>query len=307
MVISEKIPEPLSGERLDRVVSMISSCSRAHAASLIEEGKVSVSGKVITSKSYKLQSGQRIAIEDDLVLPGEELHPDYSVQFHVVFEDSYLLVIDKPSGLVVHPGPGSENGTLVNGILARYPEIRTVGQTDRPGLVHRLDKGTSGLMVVARTQESYEALVKMMAKHQVERTYTALVHGEVEHNRGVIEAPIARSLTQVTQMVLSPSGKEAVTHYEVLSRYSSPMKATLVKLKLETGRTHQIRVHMKAIGHPVVGDELYSRRRARGLSRIFLHSSEISFVHPITGLEIDLSSELPQELSQYLGYFKPVQ
>ena len=299
-VIREKIPEPLAGERLDRVVAMITSCSRAQAVALIEACAVSISGKAISSKSYKVRPGQRISIDDELLRMTVEQLGDDSVKFAVVFEDADVVVIDKPSGLVVHPGTGADTGTLVNGLLARYPEISAVGQAGRPGVVHRLDRGTSGLMVVARSQRAYSALVEMLAKHEINRTYTALIHGELKSSRGVIDSPIGRSLTNATHMAISPAGKVAVTRYEVKRHYAVPVVATLVEVNLETGRTHQIRVHMKAIGHPLIGDDLYSRRRVAGIERIFLHSSEIRFAHPVTGEEISAFSELPRELSEFL-------
>ncbi len=299
-VITEKIPEPLAGERLDRVVAMITSCSRAQAVALIEACAVSISGKAISSKSYKVRPGQRISIDDELLRMTVEQLGDDSVKFAVVFEDADVVVIDKPSGLVVHPGTGADTGTLVNGLLARYPEISAVGQAGRPGVVHRLDRGTSGLMVVARSQRAYIALVEMLAKHEINRTYTALIHGELKSSRGVIDSPIGRSLTNATHMAISPAGKVAVTRYEVKRHYAVPVVATLVEVNLETGRTHQIRVHMKAIGHPLIGDDLYSRRRVAGIERIFLHSSEIRFAHPVTGEEISAFSELPRELSEFL-------
>ncbi len=299
-VIREKIPEPLAGERLDRVVAMITSCSRAQAVALIEACAVSISGKAISSKSYKVRPGQRISIDDELLRMTVEQLGDDSVKFAVVFEDADVVVIDKPSGLVVHPGTGADTGTLVNGLLARYPEISAVGQAGRPGVVHRLDRGTSGLMVVARSQRAYIALVEMLAKHEINRTYTALIHGELKSSRGVIDSPIGRSLTNATHMAISPAGKVAVTRYEVKRHYAVPVVATLVEVNLETGRTHQIRVHMKAIGHPLIGDDLYSRRRVAGIERIFLHSSEIRFAHPVTGEEISAFSELPRELSEFL-------
>ncbi len=304
MPIAEKIPDPLVGERLDRVVSMISFCSRAQAVSLIEAGHVQLSGKVVGSKSCKVQRNQKIVIEDEFLNITSELTADESVEFRTVFEDKDVLVIDKPSGLVVHPGTGNEGGTLVNGLLARYPEISEVGQPGRPGIVHRLDKSTSGLMIVAKSMVAYEKLVEMMAEHRVNRTYTALVHGALGASRGSIDAPIGRSLTRSTQMALSSSGKEAITHYEVKSVYITPVDATLLELQLETGRTHQIRVHMRAIGHTVMGDDVYSRRSVPGLKRIFLHSSKIGFSHPITGEEFRFSCDLPKDLKEFLNTFK---
>lgn len=304
MTIIEKIPEPLVGERLDRVVSMIAFCSRSQAVWLIESGKVELSGRVVSSKSYKVQMNQKIVIDNEILGHEEYLEPDEAVEFQVVYEDDDLFVIDKPSGLVVHPGTGNESGTLVNGLLARYPEIAGVGQPDRPGIVHRLDKGTSGLMIAARSERAYEGLVKMMASHQVNRTYIALVFGHFEALRGIIDAPIGRSATHSTQMALSSSGKDALTNYEVKARFASPEAASLVELRLETGRTHQIRIHMRAIGHSVFGDEVYSRQGALGLKRMFLHSSFLGFRHPASGEEMTFNSALPQELSEFLEEFK---
>ncbi|NNN19634.1 MAG: RluA family pseudouridine synthase [Acidimicrobiaceae bacterium] len=303
MVIAEKIPEPLVGERLDRVVSMIAFCSRAQSVSLIESGKVELSGKVVTSKSYKVQMNQKIVIDEGQLNLDLELQADGDVDFRVVWEDDDIVIVDKPSGVVVHPGTGNERGTLVNGLLARYPGISTVGQPERPGIVHRLDKSTSGLMIVAKTERAFQPLVEMMAGHLVTRMYVALVFGNLEASRGIIDAPIGRSLTRSTQMALSSSGKEAITNYEVKACFTTPVKASLVELRLETGRTHQIRVHMRAVGHPVVGDEVYSKQNSCGLERIFLHSSALSLIHPITGKEISFTSELPKVLSDYLKAF----
>ncbi len=304
MAITEKIPEPLIGERLDRVVSMIAFCSRSQAVWLIESGKVTLSGKAMTSKSAKVQMNQKIVIDNEILGFKDELARDEAVEFRIVYEDDDLLVVDKPSGLVVHPGTGNETGTLVNGLLARYPEIANVGQPGRPGIVHRLDKGTSGLMVVAKSERAYEALVTMMAGHEVNRTYLALVFGHFETTRGIIDAPIGRSATHATQMALSSSGKDAVTNYEVKASFTTPEAATLVELRLETGRTHQIRIHMRAIGHSVFGDEAYSKHGALGLKRMFLHSSILGIRHPVSGKEMTFNSELPLELSAFLGRFK---
>lgn len=300
MRFSERIPAPLVGERLDRVVAMIASCTRTQAVEMIESDRVKLSGKVVSSKSLKVQINQEIVIDTSGLF--EEVFPqaDESIDFGVVFEDQHLMVIDKPAGLVVHPGSGNESGTLVNGILARFPGIASVGQSERPGIVHRLDKNTSGLMIVARTQECYEELVAMMATHSVERIYTALAHGNVESERGIIEAPIGRSASHATQMAVSAAGREALTHYLVKKHFVDPIPASLMELRLETGRTHQIRVHLKAIGHPVIGDTLYSRNNSAGLKRIFLHSSGLNFVHPITSQELSFISRLPLELESFL-------
>lgn len=304
MAISERIPDALDGERLDRVVSMIASCSRARSVELIESGFVKIAGRQASSKSLRVQRDQEVVIDDELLRSDRELKPDASVNFEVVFLDPDIVVIDKPSGIVVHPGTGNESGTLVNGLLARFPEIASVGQTGRPGIVHRLDKGTSGLMVVARSQSAYESLVEMLSRHEVVRTYTALVQGSLDSAEGIIEAPIGRSHTHSTQMALSASGKHAVTRYELISRFTTPVPASLIELHLETGRTHQIRVHMKAIGHPLFGDETYSKKPSLGLKRIFLHSHKLEFAHPVSGERLQFSSVLPDDLEDFLRRFK---
>lgn len=304
MAITEKIPQPLVGQRLDRVVAFIASCTRSQAVELIEGGNVVLSGKPATSKSIKVQENQEITIDEAAIQIENEVLPDEAIEFSVLFEDHDILVIDKPAGLVVHPGSGNEDGTLVNGLMYRYPEIADVGQSGRPGVVHRLDKDTSGVMVVARSQEAYEVLIDMMASHDIERDYLALVHGIIENEKGVVEAPIGRSHRNVTQMAVSSSGKDATTNYRVLRRFNSPMRTTLVELSLETGRTHQIRVHMRAINHPVIGDKLYFRHNSLGLGRPFLHSERIYFEHPISGEICEFRSELPEDLRAYLSKFK---
>ena len=303
MAITEKIPQPLVGERLDRVVAFITSCSRSQAAALIESGNVHLSGEAVTSKRTRVRENQIIVIDDSSLAAEDLIEPDPDIEISVVYQDDHILLIDKQAGLVVHPGSGNDSGTLVNGLLSRYPEIASVGQSSRPGIVHRLDKDTSGLMVVARTSLAYEILIKMMENHQVERGYFALVHGSVENDRGVIDAPIARSHANSVQMAVSALGRDAVTHYRVLERYSLPVAATFLRLQLETGRTHQIRVHLSAIGHSIVGDKLYSKRDPLGLKRPFLHSCEVRFTHPVTGQRVQHSSPLPTELSDFLASF----
>lgn len=300
MAILEKIPEPLVGERLDRVVAMIAFCTRAQAVTLIEAGNVSLSGKVVSSKSHKVQKNQEIIIDSAPLFLDNKPLADSEIQFSVVYEDEDICVVDKPAGLVVHPGSGNESGTLVNGLLSLYPQIENVGQAERPGIVHRLDKNTSGLMIVALSERAYDELITMMSEHDVDRIYLALVHGRVESERGIIDAPIGRSVAHATQMAVSSAGRQAITGYQVLSHFTLPMEASLCELTLETGRTHQIRVHMKAIDHPVVGDDVYSRRNSLGLKRIFLHSSKLNFTHPVSGEKMEFRSELPRELAEFL-------
>ena len=217
----------------------------------------------------------------------------------VVHEDPDLLVVDKPSGLVVHPGAGNATGTMVQGLLSRYPELAEVGDPERPGVVHRLDKDTSGLMLVARSQAAYEALVAMLSAHEVDRRYLTLVWGIPEARRGMVDAPIGRSTREPTRMVVSAQGKEARTHYEVVRDFDDPVPCALLECRLETGRTHQIRVHMAAIGHPVVGDGRYrGDRKAIPTPRMVLHSAALALDHPTRpGERLSFASPLPPDLA----------
>ena len=229
---------------------------------------------------------------------------DPGVAFEPVFEDPHLIVVDKPAGLVVHPGAGHDGGTLVHGLLARYPDIAGVGDPYRPGIVHRLDRGTSGLMVVARTERTYRLLVDQMRSHEPERVYSALVRGHPEADSGVIDAPIGRSSRNPQRMTVTDRGRPARTGYTVEQRFNEPARAALLACRLETGRTHQIRIHLRAIGHPVVGDPTYGAGRADdgfGLSRPFLHARSLSFRHPVSGRAVQTESLLPDDLAAVLA------
>ena len=249
-MIDEILPEALDGERLDRVVTMLDGCSRSVAANLIADGQVQLDNAVVKQRSVRVQSGQRIRF-DKTVEEVARLDPDPEVEFGVVHADDHVVVINKPAGLIVHPGAGRPDKTLVNGLLHQFPEISTVGQDGRPGIVHRLDGDTSGLLVVARTGLAYDALTAAMARHDVERVYTAVVHGVVADDRGLIDAPIGRSAQRRTRMAVMSDGREARTHYEVVQRNDEEPAASLLRCQLDTGRTHQIRVHLSAIGHSV--------------------------------------------------------
>lgn len=302
--VVEEVPSALAGERLDRVVAMATGLTRAQVQRLVAGGRVDVDGVTETRPGRRLGLGQVVAVDAGEDVPGPAgPTPDADVRFQVVHEDEWLVVLDKPAGLVVHPGAGTPDGTLVNGLLSRYPEIGAVGQPDRPGIVHRLDKGTSGLMVVARTGAAYEALVEMLSQHRVSRRYLALVEGDVAADNGVVDAPVGRSARQPTRMAVSASGRSARTGYSVSRRYPAA-GVTLLECALETGRTHQIRVHLSAIGHPVVGDPQYRRPggredRAR-LGRPFLHAFALSFDHPGGGGVQEFRSGLPADLTDYL-------
>jgi 23S rRNA pseudouridine1911/1915/1917 synthase len=294
--VIETIPPALDGERVDRVVALVLGTTRTQAVLLIDEGRVLLDGRPVTQRSRRVRAGEQIELPEvqlGPVLP----EPDASVPFRVVHEDDDVIVIDKPAGVVVHPGAGNPSGTLVNGLLARFPELAEVGDPARPGIVHRLDKGTSGLLVVARTEASYEDLVEQLSSREVHRGYRALAWGEFASPAGVIDAPIGRSDRDPTKMVVSLAGREARTHYEVDHTYHDPVTVSLLTCELETGRTHQIRVHLAAIGHPVVGDARYRGvRPGLHMARPFLHAASLRFVHPGTGDEAGFTSPLPDDL-----------
>lgn len=300
------MPEALDGERVDRVVSMLTGCSRAEASESIDAGDVTVDGRVASKSSLRVRVGQRVAVSDDphKVQPLPE--PDASIPVEVVAADEHIIVVNKPAGLVVHPGAGRADGTLVNGLLARWPELADVGEAHRPGIVHRLDKGTSGLMVVARTQTAYHALVDQLSVHEVERNYETLVWGWLDTPVGTIDAPIGRSRRNPLLMTVSADGRPSRTHYEVVERCLEPALVTRMRCSLETGRTHQIRVHLRSIGHPVVGDDLYSGQRpALGLARPFLHAFRLAFAHPATDETVSYTAELPSDLVAVLDRLEP--
>ena len=293
------VPEALAGERVDRAVAMLTGWTRSEVQELLEAGAVLVDGARVP-KSRKLEVGNVVELLDEPTAPGPPA-ADPGVEVVVRHEDDDVVVVAKPAGLVVHPGAGHPGGTLVNGLLARYPEIAGVGDPARPGIVHRLDRDTSGLLVVARSSVAYDRLVAMLAAHEVERVYDALVWGVPDAARGVIDAPIGRSVRRPTKMAVREGGRVARTAYEVVATFREPDVARLV-CRLETGRTHQIRVHLQAIGHPVVGDPLYGGRRASlPLDRPFLHAGGLAFVHPVTGARLALEEPLAPELEILLA------
>lgn len=300
--MKELVPRALDGQRLDRVVALVTGRSRAEAAGLVDDGAVLVGGKPVTTRSHRVVEGDELEMDVPDLPPEATLDADATVPVPVVHEDEHLLVIDKPAGLVVHPGAGQTSGTLVHGLLARYPEIRGVGQPDRPGIVHRLDKGTSGLMLVARTDDAYETLVAMLAAREVERQYRTLVWGTVASPTGMIDAPIGRSSRDRTRMAVTVTGKPARTRYEVVRTFHEPVEVTELRCRLETGRTHQIRVHLASIGHRVVGDGRYSgQRQSLPMERPFLHAERLGVDHPITDEPLVFTSPLPDDLAAVLA------
>ena len=306
-----EVPEVLSGERVDRAVALLCEVTRAEAADLVAQGSVSVDGAVVATRSRRLVGGQtlEVAVEAGGAAggagrAGDGPAADASVEVAVVFADEAVIVVDKPAGLVVHPGAGHRDGTLVNGLLARFPELDGVGEAGRPGIVHRLDAGTSGLLMAARTPDAYRALVAQLSARTVDRRYLALVWGSVEAESGLVDAAIGRNPNAPAQMAVvgDTAGRPARTRYRVVRRFAEPVVATLVECKLETGRTHQIRVHLAAIGHPVVGDDRYrGRRRSLPAGRPMLHAYRLGFDHPVDGRALSFESPPPADLETVLG------
>ena len=301
-MLNEIIPAALNDQRLDRIVALVADVSRASAASLIQAGGVVVDGVCAVTGKTKIAEGQSISV-DTALLPKKELPTaDATVILDVVFEDADVVVINKNAGLVVHPGAGNPTGTMVNGALARFPEMASAGDPLRPGVVHRLDAGTTGLMVMAKTQAAYEALVDALSKREVKRTYLALVWGHPTVLSGTIDAPIGRDQKDPTRMGVVVDGKAARTRFEVKSKFDLPLPSSMVEFNLETGRTHQIRVHLESIGHPVVGDSTYGGARSSlSAPRPMLHALQLAFLHPISGQSMSFEAEMPDDMKALLA------
>lgn len=292
------VPAVLAGERLDRGLALLTGWSRAEVARLIDDGAVLVGGQPV-AKSHRLEAGALVELLAEPA-PAERPGPE-PLPIDVRFADDDLIVVSKAAGLVVHPGAGHPDGTLVNGLLHRFPDIADVGDPARPGIVHRLDRDTSGLIVVARSPDAYDALVAALARHEVERRYVALVWGHLDAPRGAIDAPIGRSPTRRTRMAVRDEGRVARTAYEVQREYVAPA-VSLLECRLETGRTHQVRVHLSAIEHPVVGDAAYrGARSSLPLDRPFLHAHRLELDHPTTGERLSFEDPLPPELAAVLA------
>jgi 23S rRNA pseudouridine1911/1915/1917 synthase len=288
----QHVPESAAGERLDRFLAALPEvASRAAAERLIDAGAVSVDG-VSRPKRHRLAGGELVVI--DTAGAAERQLESAQLELAIAYEDEHLLVVDKPAGVVVHPGAGHSTGTLVQGLRGHG---LVGGDPKRAGIVHRLDRDTSGLLVVSRTLEAYDGLRALVRRHGLEREYRALVRGRPRSRRGRIEAPIGRDRRDPTRMSLATdSPKEAVTHFEVLELLP---EHALLRVTLETGRTHQIRVHLAAIGLPVAGDPMYGAPEP-GLRRQFLHAARLAFPHPVTGERVEAASPLPPELETAL-------
>ena len=292
-----EVPPDLSGERADKVIAACLGLSRSEAKAIVDAGDAVVGDQTLKA-SDRLAVGTRVALTVPEV--DNTLLPDDSVPFDVRYEDDQLIVVDKPIGVVVHPGSGRSSGTLANGLLARFPDIDGVGAEGRFGIVHRLDRDTSGLLVVARTPSAYDELTRMLREHTVSRRYLTLVQHRFTNTTGTIDAPIGRDTQNRTKMRVARGGRSSLTHYRRLASWEG-FDASLMSVTLETGRTHQIRVHMRAIDHPIIGDSVYGRRGVVGdPGRPWLHARQLSLEHPTTGETIDVVSPLPQDLSDSL-------
>jgi 23S rRNA pseudouridine1911/1915/1917 synthase len=325
-----EVPAEARGVRLDRfLAAQLEGVSRSRVQLHIDQGGVQVDG-VAQKASYKLGGGERITVVGEARPEPLKAEPE-AIPLDVVYEDNALAVVNKPAGMMVHAGSGKSveaqsSGTLVNALLYRFGRLSSTGGELRPGIVHRLDKQTSGLIVVAKSDRAHAALGGMFASRELKKTYIALLEGAMKEEKGTVRAPIGRDRSRRTRMTTRPGadGRHAVSHYEVVKRIDGRFgKFTLVRVRIETGRTHQIRVHMASLGHPVVGDTLYgaagqqtdqaagrpagsrtTRRKAEPerlrLGRNFLHAEELEFAHPLTGKLLKLKAPLPNELQDFL-------
>lgn len=286
-----------AGERLDLFIARkLTELTRSRVRRLIDEGFVTVDSALPAKAGVTLEAGQRVQVT---LPPPEPATPEpEAIPLRIVYEDDDLLVVDKPAGLAVHPSPGHGAHTLVNAVLAHCPQLSGAGGEGRPGIVHRLDKDTSGLIIVAKNDAAHLALARQLKERQVEKTYVALVEGRLRPPQGIIDAPLGRHPRNRKKMAVVSGGREARTRYCVLREVDG---RSLVAAQPETGRTHQIRVHFASIGHPVAGDPLYGRRGPSPLSRQFLHAQRVAFAHPRTGERLELEAPLAEDLARALA------
>ena len=292
--------EENSNIRLDKAISEKNSeLSRVAIQRMIEEGKILVNDKKVKA-SYKVQKGDKIIIGEEEIKEAKLEAED--IPLDIIYEDKDIIVVNKQKGLVVHPGNGNWDGTLVNAIMAHCKDLSGIGGEIRPGIVHRIDKDTSGLLIIAKNDKAHINVSDQIKNHQVKKTYIALVRGTFKENEATINMPIARSTKDRTKMAVNRNGKEAITHFKVLERFSD---CTLLEVNIETGRTHQIRVHMAEIGRPLIGDIVYSNGKNRfNVQGQMLHSYKLEFKHPSTGKTMSLTAPLPEYFENVLQELK---
>ena len=291
------ISEEFNNMRLDKVVTLLDeSLTRAAVQRMISEENITINGKVEKS-SYKVQIGDKVTVKKEE--PKDSTMKAESIPLDVIYEDNDILIVNKEKGMVVHPGNGNPSGTLANAVLARCKDsLSGIGGEIRPGIVHRLDKDTSGIIIVAKNDKSHLDISKQIKDHTVKKTYVALVRGRIKENEATIDMPIGRSNKDRKKMAVTKNGKNAVTHFKVLKRYKD---YTYIEVNIETGRTHQIRVHMAEIGYPVVGDLVYSNgKNPFGVEGQMLHAKKIEFNHPTTKKRVEFEAKLPEYFVEVL-------
>jgi len=289
-----------SKQRLDKfLVRNLPTMSRSRIAQLIDDGHITINGKVVKS-SYAIRLGDIVKVSEPPLEKAPQQASD--IDFEVIHEDESIIVVNKPVGLVTHPAPGHKGDTLVNGLLARFPHLSGINGIARPGIVHRIDKDTSGLLVVAKNDVAHRYLAAQLADHSLKRTYIALVKGRIEEEAATIKAPIGRDPQFRQKMAVNTdNGKPAITHFKVIRRFS---EYTLLELELETGRTHQIRVHLAYIGHPLVGDVVYGGKDKRYAKGQLLHATRLEMLHPDTKKKVSYRADLPKEFVAVLALLK---
>jgi 23S rRNA pseudouridine1911/1915/1917 synthase len=289
------IDETVAGERIDKALATIQEgWSRSQVGNWLEDGRIKVNGGDVKAK-YKVKVGDEIVVVIPEVEDLEILPEDLNLE--IVYEDADVLVVNKPRGMVVHPAPGHTTGTLVNGLMHHCKDLSGINGVARPGIVHRIDKDTSGLLMVAKNDVAHESLVNQLVAKTVTRKYTALVHGHIAHDKGTIDAPIGRDQKDRQKQAIVDNGKHAVTHFQVVERFGT---FTLVECRLETGRTHQIRVHMNYIGFPLAGDPKYGPKKTIDFPGQVLHAGVLGFEHPITKEYLEFEAPLPEDFDALL-------
>ena len=277
-----------NGERLDVLLSQNGEWSRSRAAALIREGRVTVDGRMEDKPSFKVKPGALVEVEEPEIRPARAEAQD--IPLEILYQDAHLAVVVKPCGMVVHPAAGNDDGTLVNALLFHLDSLSGIGGEMRPGIVHRLDKDTSGLMLVAKDDQTHAALSRQLSDRQMEKHYRAVVCGRMKEESGVIEKPIGRSKNDRKKMAVDPDGRWAKTEWRVLRKFPD---RTLLDVHIITGRTHQIRVHMASVGHPVLGDPLYGHKHMPNADRLMLHAYSLTFTHPATGERMTFTAPCP--------------